>query len=138
MLLHQSERFQRIGFKYGWLAEAMAARGEAAMARQFVLLALRRARKGDRLGQASAARAMARLAADRQGRRGSGHYLRLADCVADHRRSPREAALNRLCEAELGLICGDAAAAARSAESARSAFAALDMPVHAARAAALA
>ena len=137
LMLHQSERFQRIGFKYGWLAEAMAARGEPAMSRQFVLLALRRALKGDRLGEASALRAMARLAADGACRHGPGHYLRLADRAAAHRRSPREAALNRLCEAQLAIDGDDAAAASRSASAAHRAFAALEMPVHVAHAAAL-
>lgn len=101
--LHHSAQFQRMSYKYGWLAEAMAARGETGMARQFILLALQRAQRGDRLGEANAERAMAHLAAGGAARHGPAHYLRRADTAAAKRSSHREAALNRRCARDLGL-----------------------------------
>jgi class 3 adenylate cyclase/tetratricopeptide (TPR) repeat protein len=84
---------------YGWLADALARSGDAAGARRYAVRAFRRARKGDRLGEASAWRAMARVT--QGGRRAA--CLARADAAAAARGSAHEAAANRQCAAELGL-----------------------------------
>ena len=61
--LEESGRGQFISLNYGWLADLLARAGEVADARIHAARALRRARRGDRLGEAMAWRALARLAA---------------------------------------------------------------------------
>ena len=65
--LEQSGRHQFTSLNFGWLAQIMVALGRYADARGHAARAFRRARKGDRLGEAMAARAMALAAAQRQG-----------------------------------------------------------------------
>ena len=84
-----------------WLAEIMAIQGRVADARFYAARALMRARRGDRLGEAIACRAMARIAAQGFGPRSADHYLALAEKSATVRQSPRESALNRRCAEEL-------------------------------------
>ena len=92
---------QRTSLCFGWLAEIMADRGRIAETRFYAAQAFKRARRGDRLGEAIACRAMARVAAQGFGPRSASHYLALAEKSATARQSPREAALNRKCVAEI-------------------------------------
>ena len=92
---------QRTSLCFGWLAEIMAEQGNVAEVRRNVARALWRARRGDRLGEAMACRAMARIAGCGHGPRSPRSYLALAEQSAQIRRSPRESALNRQCEADL-------------------------------------
>ena len=97
---HSLDRFGRGQFtslNHGWLAEAMTALGRDEEARHYAARALLRARKKDRLGEATALRAMA-LSAAAGGRSDAAlRYLRRAEAAASLRRSPHEHALNRLC-----------------------------------------
>jgi tetratricopeptide (TPR) repeat protein len=127
--LHASGQFQRISFKYGWLAEAWAQKGEVELVRKFATLAFRRALKGDRLGEASAARALATVQANR-GQRGADHYLHLADRAAQKRTSRREVALNNLCKAQIALSTDKRDAALSAALAAKSEFTSLNMHAH--------
>lgn len=67
--------------------------------------------------------------------RSPAQRLALADRMARLRRSPREWAVNRLCEADLALAAGDPERAAAALQAARQAFAELQMPWHEAQAA---
>jgi tetratricopeptide (TPR) repeat protein len=94
-------RGQFTSLNYGWLAEAMVAEGRIAEGRRFAAGALARARKGDRLGEAMASRAMARAAAAAKWRRGPDHYLQRASAAAELRRSAHERAATERCRREL-------------------------------------
>ncbi len=90
-----------ISLDHGWLAEGLFAQGDITRARHFAAMALTRARVGDRLGEAAAYRAMARLAAAGYARKTFEHYLDRAEASAAGRRSDREHALNSLCRVEI-------------------------------------
>ena len=90
---------------HGWLAELLAEQGDVAGARDQIALALRRGRQRDWIGVAMAYRAAARLSTDKDPERAQ-RYLRAAQAVADLRGSAHEAAVNRLCAAELALAQG--------------------------------
>lgn len=119
---------QRASLVFGWLADIMAETGRPELARQYADLATERVdRAGDRLGEAMAYRALARLAAA-QGRSGQVEpYLAAAYKSASIRGSPREEAQTRLCEGELALAAGDRARAEPLLVAARSAFADMGM-----------
>lgn len=118
---------QRVSLCFGWIAEALTASSRFDEARFYASQAFRRGRKGDRLGEAMAARAMARIAAQKHGRRSAAHYLALARNSAEIRGSAHEHAQNLLCEAELALAAGDHARADDLADAAGGRFAALGM-----------
>ena len=80
---------------YGWLVEACAAEGDIASARRYAAHVLRRAREGERLGEAVTCRAMARIAVARNDFAASHRWLRRAEASAKLRCSPRETALNQ-------------------------------------------
>jgi class 3 adenylate cyclase/tetratricopeptide (TPR) repeat protein len=117
----------RTSLCYGWLTEIMSQVGDASEARHYANHSFRRAREGDRLGEAMAARAMARLAAKGHGRRRSTHYLAIAYRSAKARESRHELAKTRLCEAELALAEGFRDRASPLLDLARSAFAEMHM-----------
>jgi len=98
--LISSGRQQRASYKLAWIADAMVEKGEANQARFFAYRTFRRALKGDRLGEAIAARAMARLNARQGDRDKTARYLAMADHAARLRLSRREEALNHLCAAD--------------------------------------
>ncbi len=76
----------------GWLCEASVAEGHLPQARQAAAVVLRRARQGDRLGEAAACRAMA-LAAGRQGDASRAErWMLRAEASSRLRGSTREAA----------------------------------------------
>ncbi len=111
----EGRRFQFYTSVYfGWLAEACAAEGEVDNARHYAAYVLRRARKGERLGEASTFRAMARMAAARDDYTASERWLRRAEASAKRRGSPREAALNQTVRGELLGRRGDAETASRT------------------------
>ena len=118
--LEASDSQQRISLNHGWLTEAMAQAGDMTLARRYARLALIRARKGDRLGEAMAYRALARASAAGLGGRPPPHYLARAMAAAAARKSAHEIAKTRLCAAE---IAGDD----RAIEAARAQLAELDL-----------
>jgi class 3 adenylate cyclase/tetratricopeptide (TPR) repeat protein len=128
---------QRTSLNYGWLAEMLVARGDAKGARFYAACAFRRARAADRLGEGTACRAMARIAALRPGRRDSGHYLALAYRSAEARQSPRERAETLLCAAEIAEARREYGKGAELAAEAQAGFERLGMTAHAAQAEAL-
>jgi predicted ATPase len=119
---------------YGWLVEACAAEGDIASARRYAAHVLRRAREGERLGEAATCRAMAQIAAGRDDFIASRRWLRRAETSAKLRRSPREAALNQTVRGEILSRQGHAEAACRTMTDAAAELRALGMHWHAAQA----
>lgn len=78
----------------GWLCEADAAAGDLKSARRSAAAVLRRVRDGERIGEAVACRAMARIAAQRGDAARALRWLDRADHSAAVRASTREHALN--------------------------------------------
>jgi hypothetical protein len=95
---------------------------------------LRRAREGERLGEAVTCRALARIAAARDDFAAGQRWLRRADKSAELRSSPREAALNQAVRGEILARQGHAAAACRTVAEAAAQLSALGMHWHAAQA----
>lgn len=123
-----------ISLNYGWLADALATSGRWADSRIHAARALRRGRRGDRIGQAMAYRALARGAAAGEGSRPASHYLDLAMKTAHLRGSPHEVAVTQLCDAQIRLGRGELAPARSLLDEAAGAFEALQMPWHLAEA----
>jgi len=90
-------------FNHGWLADMLAAQGDAVAARRHVALALKRGRQHDWIGGAMAYRAAARLAANVGDGPQARRYLALARGAGEQRQSDHEAAVTALLEAELKL-----------------------------------
>jgi class 3 adenylate cyclase len=120
---------------YGWLVEACAAEGDIASARRYAARVLRRAREGERLGEAATCRAMARIAAARDDFVASRRWLRRAETSAKLRGSPREAALNQTVRGEILARQGHDEAACRTMVEAAAELRGLGMHWHAAQAA---
>jgi class 3 adenylate cyclase/tetratricopeptide (TPR) repeat protein len=99
--LENSKRALFTSLNYGWLAECSADVQSWREVRHYWARAVIRGRMQDRIGEAMAHRAMARAAVADQARRQPEDYLRLARKNAELRQSPREFALNTLCEAEI-------------------------------------
>jgi class 3 adenylate cyclase/tetratricopeptide (TPR) repeat protein len=132
----EGRRFQfYISVQYGWLVEACAAEGDIDTARRYAAQVLRRAREGERLGEAATCRAMARVASARNDFAASQRWLRRAEASAKLRGSPREAALNQTVRGELLDRQGDAATARPTMAEAAAKLRALGMDWHAAQAA---
>jgi hypothetical protein len=108
----------------------MVASGQFSEARNRAAKALARGRKGDRLGEAMACRAMARASASAIGGRSADHYLALAMNAARARGSPHEIAVTQLCDAQLKHACGDRVRAEESLREATSGFAKMGMSWH--------
>jgi len=128
--LEESGRGQFISLNYGWLADLLARAGEVGDARIHAARALRRARRGDRLGEAMAWRALARLAAAGSYRRTVEDCLGRAYAAAAKREAPHEIAVTRLYEAELALAAGERERAALRLAEAMPSLAAMDMSWH--------
>ncbi|MBQ0945575.1 AAA family ATPase [Ideonella sp. 4Y16] len=86
---------------YAWLAEMAADTGRDADAWRWTACVLRRSRAGERLGEAVAWRAMARVSARQGDQLRAWRRLGHAERAAARRRSIREAALNVSLRAEL-------------------------------------
>jgi tetratricopeptide (TPR) repeat protein len=119
---------------YGWLVEASAAEGDIDAARRYAAHVLRRAREGERLGEAAACRALAKVAGVRKDFATSQRWLRRADTSAKLRRSSREAALNKAARGEILCRQGETEAACRTMAEAAAQLRALGMHWHAAQA----
>lgn len=92
--LEASASQQFISLNHGWLAEALVTLDRVAEARHHAARAVLRARKGDRLGEAMAWRAMASAAAKAGDGQKAARYLGHAERSAQIRQSPHEAAKN--------------------------------------------
>ena len=126
-----------ISMCYGWLVEACVELGRLAQARSYAARLFKRTREGEILGRAGGCRGLA-LAMARSGDVSRAQrYLARAESCAAQRRSPREEALNQLCQAQVLACQGDAAASAAVAVQASAKLQALGMDWHAQRAAAL-
>ena len=134
--LQRSERVGFMSLNHGWLAEMLAA-ADPATARHHAARAISLARSADRLGEAMACRAIARLAEAQGQPARADHFLARAAAAALSRGSRHEAAKNRLCAAELALGRGDRDSALAALDDAEAEFAAMDMGWHAERAARL-
>jgi class 3 adenylate cyclase/tetratricopeptide (TPR) repeat protein len=86
---------------YGWLVEACVAEGHIDEARGYAAHVLMRARRGERLGEAVASRALAAAAADNGNFLRADRWLRRAETSARIRASKREMALNHLARTRL-------------------------------------
>jgi tetratricopeptide (TPR) repeat protein len=86
---------------YGWLVEMAVDAGRIDEARRWAVEVLRRARTGERIGEAVVWRALARLARQQGDRPRAWRRLARAEISARTRQSSREAALNQLLKAQL-------------------------------------
>ena len=118
----------------GWLVDGWLALGQPERARAHAIAALQRGRKGDLIGAAMAARALALHAAGRGDAMRAARWLARAQQVAAQRQSAHEAACNTLCAAQLALAQGQLAPARQQAAAAAAAFERLQMDWHAAQA----
>jgi class 3 adenylate cyclase/tetratricopeptide (TPR) repeat protein len=115
---------------HGWLADCLQQLGRADAARQHALWAWQRGRRGDRIGLAMAARAMAR-AAQAAGRPDTARrHLAWAYRVAQARGAAHEVAVTQWAEAELAAATGALAHARTLLDAAGSAFDRMAMPWH--------
>jgi class 3 adenylate cyclase/tetratricopeptide (TPR) repeat protein len=131
-----SQQFSSLNF--GWLAEMMASIGRFTAARHYAARAFNRARSGDQLGEAMAARAMVSVAAAGKSAQTPEHYLQRASQSADKRGAAHEMAQNWLCEAELSLSRGQHARSSMLISQAIESFARMEMEPQLSKARALA
>lgn len=117
--------------QYSWLVEAAAAEGDVDTARRYAAHVLRRAREGERLGEAMACRSLAKLAALRQDFGLSQRWLQRAESSAGLRASLRDAALNLAARGELLAQQGQGEAALQTIMEAAAKLQALGMRWHA-------
>ena len=120
-----------ISLDHGWLAEGLLEQNKVPLARRYAAMAFRRARNGDRLGEAMACRAMALAGIDGDMPRSSTHYLTLANRSAHRRDSRREKALNDLCRCRILKGIGEREEAATLRGSAVERFRTMGMVWHA-------
>jgi tetratricopeptide (TPR) repeat protein len=124
----EGRRFQfYTSVQFGWLVEACVAEGDIATARRYAAKVLRRAREGERLGEAATCRAMARIAANASDFTTCERLLRRAETSARLRNSAREAALNQLTRGQIMQRRGEADAAGRMLADATAALRAMGM-----------
>ena len=117
---------------HGWLAEVLEAHERPMAARRHVAQALRRGRRHDDwFGVAMACRAAARLALPHEASI-SARYLALARAAAQRRGAEHDLAITDLCEAEIAIARGQAAA--RWLDAAERRFEQLRMVWHLAKA----
>lgn len=86
---------------YGWLVEMAVEAGRLDEARRWAAVVLRRARAGERTGEAVVWRALARWALQQGDEARAWRRLRRAEASAQRRQSSREAALNQLLRAQI-------------------------------------
>ncbi|MDJ0866133.1 MAG: AAA family ATPase [Myxococcota bacterium] len=120
---------------YGCVAEAFAAAGDLGRARDYAERALERRKRGDRLGESIAHRALARVAhAEDSSGAATAQHLSLALASARERGSPRDVAVTTLLRAALEVESGRPERAAASAREALAEFERMGMPWHSGRA----
>ncbi|HMN71561.1 MAG TPA: AAA family ATPase [Rhodoblastus sp.] len=100
-----------VSVQYSWLVEACAETGDVENARFYATHVLRRARNGERLGEAAISRALATIAAKRGHDGDAARWMKRAALSARLRGSRREAALNAAAGAALRGSPSDAEAA---------------------------
>ena len=117
---------------YAYLAEALAAAGQREPAREYALRAIERAAQQDPVGEASAYRTLARLAAAAGGPLDPQAQAELARAATAAERigSPREVALTQLLAGELQAAAGQEIAARPALELAAAAFSRMRMPFY--------
>lgn len=114
---------QRTSLVYGWLAEIMAETGDAVLARHYAARAVDRVRRaGDRLGEAMAYRAVAKVAFEGGDRLTAARYLAASYHSAAVRGSTREEAATLACAVQLGLASGPVDSSAAAAPDVRGAL----------------
>ena len=118
----------------GWLVDGWLALDQPERARAHAIAALQRGRKGDLIGAAMAARALALHAANRGEAARAARWLARAQWVAARRQSVHEATCNTLCAAQLAVAQGHTARAREQAAAAVVDFDRLQMDWHAAQA----
>lgn len=116
---------------YGWLVEGSLALHQVGRARRHAARLLRRARQGERLGEAVGCRALALHAASSGREADALRHLQRAEASAKRRGSAREAALNEACRAAVDLHAGALDSARAHWVRASQAFSGLHMPWHA-------
>ena len=127
----------RTSLCHGWMAEIMSYIGDVSKTRRYASHAFQRARKGDRLGEAMAARALARIATISSSQRSAQYYLNIAYRSAALRGSARERAETQLCDAQMAAQAGRILEARQLAEAAHLSFQDMEMQYQASQAAAL-
>lgn len=120
--LETSETHQFLSLNYGWLATFFVASGQFQHARQYAAHAILRARKGDRMGEAMAYRAMVRASLNEKNNQAAQRYLRRAYHAAAQRQSAHETAKTQICDAELAILTGDNDRATQLFGKARAAY----------------
>jgi class 3 adenylate cyclase/tetratricopeptide (TPR) repeat protein len=115
---------------HGWLADGMQTLNQAEQARQHALLALQRARRGDRFGLPMACRAMARLAHANGHTNTAQRQLAVAYRTARARHSAHEVAVTQLLEAQLAADRGMTQRAVSLLDEAAEAFERMGMHWH--------
>ncbi len=120
---------QRASMVFGWVVQVSAETHDQAKARRYMGEVIKCIRTGgDRLGEALAWRALARLAQAEGDAARADRYLGFARRSATIRQSRREMAQNQLCQGELLLARGQAALAKPMFAGAADEFAAMGMP----------
>jgi len=96
---HQGRFYTSIYF--GWLVAANLTEGRMQEARAHAVKVFQRARHGERLGEAVAARGLAWTETLRGNETAAQRWMRRADVAANRRDSPRESALNQLMHGQI-------------------------------------
>ena len=130
--LEEQDMCLYLSLNHGWLADAMTAAGKDSEAKKYGLLALDRVYKNDRLGEAMACRALAKIATRDQGSelQSPEYYLDLAMQSAKARQSRHETAVIRLHQADLYVSSNRLNEARDLLEQAQAAFADMQMLWH--------
>lgn len=129
--LEASEQELFLSLNYGWLAEIMAATGQADSVRRYAARALMRARRRhDRLGEAAAYRALASLAQSQSRSERADHYVERAMAAARARGSAHEIATTQVRAAEIRFARNERGQALALLDAAEAAFAQMGMRWH--------
>jgi hypothetical protein len=132
----EGRRFQFfVSVQYSWMVEVCVAAGDIGTARAYASYVLRRAREGERLGEAATCRTMARAAGMHDDLIASERWLRRAETSARLRGSRREAALNEVARGQNLARQGLVEASRRTLAEASAVLRALGMHWHAEQAA---
>ncbi len=115
----------------GWLVAASVTEGRLELARAHARTVLRRARRGERLGEAVVCRSQAWIAAQADDAATVARWMRRADTAAERRNSDRERALNHLMWGQILVRQGAVGPAGRRHAAAIDAFDRMAMTWHA-------
>ena len=115
---------------FGWLAAATVTEGRMQEARAHAVKVFQRARHGERLGEAVAARSLAWAATLVNDQGAAQRWMRRAEVAAHRRGSAREVALNQLMHGQLQMHLGRPGPARLALDNAASAFESMQMLWH--------